>query len=292
MPGRDKRITFLSFARRDFAVRMAGLMLRPPERIPMPLNPTPDSLPKAAHVPDLWLAASECLAQAIARHSPAVFTTSLGLEDMVVLDLISRAGLEVDVVTLDTGRLHDETHALIDTARSHYRRPIRALHPQADALETFTALEGSNPFYRSIELRKRCCDIRKLEPLSRALQSKALWITGLRRAQSGTRTGIEVLEFDTQRNLHKLNPLADWSTQQVLDYIVHHAIPVNPLHARGFPSIGCAPCTRAVQQGEDERAGRWWWEQADTRECGLHVAPDGRLVRSRSSSTHTAAGAV
>jgi len=258
----------------------------------MPQNPRPHSPPDGVPQSALWQSASDCLSQSISRHSPAVFTTSLGLEDMVVLDLISRAQLAVDVVTLDTGRLHDETHALIDTARDHYRLPIRALHPQAEALQAFTAREGSNPFYRSIELRKRCCEIRKLEPLTRALAGKALWITGLRKAQSGTRTGIEILEFDHQRDLHKLNPLADWSTQQVLDYIAHHSVPVNPLHARGFPSIGCAPCTRAVQDGEDERAGRWWWEQPDTRECGLHVAPDGRLMRTRSNTPHAAAGAV
>lgn len=226
-------------------------------------------------------AAIERLCDAVERHRPAVFTTSLGVEDMVVLDLIHRAGLEVTLATLDTGRLHPETHALMDQARERYGRTLRVFAPQAEALEAFTSAEGVNPFYRSIDLRKRCCGIRKTEPLGRALAGHGLWITGLRRAQSVTRAELEILARDDSHGLMKLNPLADWLEDDVWAYARDNDVPTNPLHAQGYPSIGCAPCTRAVTAGEDPRAGRWWWEQPDTRECGLHLTPDGRLVRSR-----------
>ncbi len=229
-------------------------------------------------------AAEASLRDAVAAHAPAVFTTSLGIEDMVVLDLIHRIGADVDVVTLDTGRLHDETYALMDKAREHYGRPIRALYPERAALEAFVAAEGVNAFYRDIELRKRCCEIRKIEPLRRALAGKRLWITGLRRQQSVTRSDLQLLAPDAQYGLMKLSPLADWTGDDVRDYARRYAVPVNPLHERGFPSIGCAPCTRAIAPGEDERAGRWWWESAETRECGLHMTPDGKLVRARIAS--------
>ncbi|MCX7229997.1 MAG: phosphoadenylyl-sulfate reductase [Burkholderiales bacterium] len=231
--------------------------------------------------PDRVQAAAALLRDAIAAHAPAVFTTSLGLEDMVVLDLIVREGLDVEIVTLDTGRLPEATHVLLDAARERYGRPIRALHPDAAALEAFVLAEGSNAFYRSVELRKQCCAIRKVEPLRRALAGKRLWITGLRRAQAVTRGALEPLAYDTDHGLTKASPLADWSTQDVADYIAAHDVPVNTLHAQGYPSIGCAPCTRAITPGEDERAGRWWWESPQTKECGLHVAPDGRIVRTR-----------
>jgi phosphoadenosine phosphosulfate reductase len=225
--------------------------------------------------------AGRSLAAAVAAHRPAVFTTSLGVEDMVVLDLIDRGGLDVEIVTLDTGRLPEETYALLDQAREHYRRPIRAFYPDAQVLEGFVLENGVNSFYRGIDLRKRCCEIRKTEPLQRALAGKQLWITGLRREQSVTRADLELLARDTAHGLMKLNPLADWSNDDVWAYVRQFDVPTNPLHARGYPSIGCAPCTRAVQPGEDPRAGRWWWEQAETRECGLHMSPDGRLVRAR-----------
>jgi phosphoadenosine phosphosulfate reductase len=221
------------------------------------------------------------LADAFAAHHAPVFTTSLGLEDMVVLDLIHKSGLPVEVVTLDTGRLYEETYALLDRARERYARPIRIYWPQADALEAFVAQEGVNPFYRSIDLRKRCCEIRKTEPLKRALAGKDLWITGLRRTQSVTRTTLQAFDRDELHGIDKCNPLVDWSSQEVSAYCEQFKVPVNELHQRGFPSIGCAPCTRAVTAGEDERAGRWWWESAQTRECGLHMAPDGKLVRAK-----------
>ena len=224
--------------------------------------------------------AADRLQDGASRHAPAAFASSFGVEDMVVLDLIARLALDVEVFTLDTGRLHEETLELIDRSRDRYRIPIRVMTPDAAALEAFVAANGVNAFYRGVELRKQCCEIRKMQPLRRALAGKALWITGLRREQSVTRTDLDVLAFDAANGLMKLNPLADWTSTEVWDYARHFDIPVNPLHGCGFPSIGCAPCTRAVQEGEDPRAGRWWWEQPESRECGLHVAPDGRLVRS------------
>jgi len=231
---------------------------------------------------DLHIAqASERLRGALDAHAPAAFASSLGAEDMVILDLLHRLALDVEVFTLDTGRLPEETHALLAQARRRYARPIRVLYPEAAALEAFVAEHGSNAFYASIALRKRCCELRKLEPLRRALRGKRLWITGLRREQSVTRADVPVLAEEAANGLLKHNPLADWSSADVWAYVERFDVPTNVLHQRGFPSIGCAPCTRAVAPGEDERAGRWWWEQPESRECGLHVDPQGRLVRTR-----------
>lgn len=239
----------------------------------------------AAAVPDRWRIAAARLGDAVAAHAPAVFTTSLGREDMVVLDLIARDSLPVEIVTLDTGRLPEATHALLEVAREHYDLPIRVMWPDTAALEAFVVAEGTNAFYRSVELRRACCGIRKVEPLRRALAGKGLWITGLRRAQAVTRTGLDVLERDVEHGLMKSSPLADWSTADVLEYVAARGVPVSTLHAQGYPSIGCAPCTRAVAPGEDERAGRWWWESPQTKECGLHVSPDGRITRARTDAT-------
>ena len=219
------------------------------------------------------------LVDAVARHPAATFASSFGAEDMVVLDLIHRLRLDVEIFTLDTGRLHEQTHALMARARQRYGRPVRVFCPDADELERYVAAHGNNAFYDSVALRKRCCEIRKLAPLRRALQGKALWITGLRRGQSLARSDADLLAFDAVNGLMKLNPLVDWSDADVWSYVERHDVPVNALHAQGFPSIGCAPCTRAVTPGEDARAGRWWWEQAGARECGLHVDAQGRLVR-------------
>jgi phosphoadenosine phosphosulfate reductase len=229
---------------------------------------------------------STWLCEAVAAHAPAVFASSFGAEDMVLLDLIAGLGLEVDVFTLDTGRLPEETHELIARAARTYRHPIRVLFPDAAEVEAFVAAHGINAFYDGIELRKRCCEIRKLVPLRRALRGKRLWITGLRREQSAARADVAVLANDSANGLMKLNPLADWSEQEVWAYVEKFDVPTNPLHGRGYPSIGCAPCTRAVQPGEDPRAGRWWWEQPDSRECGLHVDPQGRLVRKAAAAVH------
>jgi phosphoadenosine phosphosulfate reductase len=227
----------------------------------------------------------ERLQQAVHAHAPAAFSSSFGVEDMVILDLIARGGLDVEVFTLDTGRLHDETLALVAQARERYGRPIRVMFPDAAEVEVLVLEHGVNAFYRSIALRKRCCEIRKLAPLRRALRGKALWIAGLRREQSVTRSEVPVLARDGAYGLMKLNPLADWAEHDVWDYVRRFDVPTNPLHQRGFPSIGCAPCTRAVQPGEDARAGRWWWEQPETKECGLHMDPSGRLVRAKANVT-------
>ena len=227
--------------------------------------------------------AARRLRDGVARHAPAAFASSFGAEDMVLLDLVERLNLDVDVFTLDTGRLPQETLALIARCGERYQRPIRVMVPDAAELESFVGHFGVNAFYRNVELRKRCCEIRKMQPLRRALAGKGLWITGLRRAQSVTRTEVAVLAADPANGMMKLNPLADWEHDDVWSYLRRYDVPVNALHARGFPSIGCAPCTRAVQPGEDPRAGRWWWEEAQSRECGLHVAADGRLARGRAA---------
>ena len=229
--------------------------------------------------------ASRSMQNGIACHAPAAFASSFGAEDMVLLDLIERLDLDVDVFTLDTGRLHEETLDLIARCRQHYRRPIRIMVPDAAELESFVGRFGVNAFYRDIGLRRQCCEIRKMRPLRRALAGKGIWITGLRRDQSVTRAAVAVLEADEANGLMKLNPLADWHNDDVWSYLKRFDVPVNALHERGFPSIGCAPCTRAVRPGEDPRAGRWWWEQAETRECGLHTASDGRLVRGPAHAT-------
>ncbi|MCW5620057.1 MAG: phosphoadenylyl-sulfate reductase [Burkholderiales bacterium] len=226
-----------------------------------------------------------CLSRALEQHPQAAFASSFGVEDMVILDLIHRLDLTIEIFTLDTGRLHEETHALIARARTAYGRAVHVFHPDTEELETYVAAHGSNAFYDSLELRKRCCAIRKLGPLRRALQGKSLWITGLRRAQSPARSTTQELAFDAGNGLMKLNPLVDWSEAEVWAYVERHQVPVNALHRRGFPSIGCAPCTRAVHPGEDPRAGRWWWEQSGARECGLHVDTHGRLVRAHTTTT-------
>lgn len=204
------------------------------------------------------------------HHPPAALASSLGAEDMVLTDLIAKHALPIAIFTLDTGRLPGETYALIDRVREHYGLPIDVHYPDARALEAYVRVHGVNGFYRSRELRERCCAIRKAAPLARALATRSAWITGQRRAQSVTRRDLAVEEFDVEHNLPKFNPLADWSDAEVWDYVRAHDVPTNPLHARGYPSIGCAPCTRAIEPGEDIRAGRWWWEHPEHRECGLN----------------------
>jgi phosphoadenosine phosphosulfate reductase len=206
-------------------------------------------------------------------HAPAVLASSFGAEDMVLIDLVARHALPIEILTLDTGRLPDATHAQIDRVRERYGLAIRVLHPDAAALEAFVATNGSNAFYRSIELRRACCAIRKSAPLARGLAGMRGWITGQRRAQSITRADLAVEEFDAERGIPKFNPLADWSEDDVWHYLRSNAVPYHPLHDQGYPSIGCAPCTRPIEPGEDLRAGRWWWEQPEQRECGLHRRP-------------------
>jgi len=199
------------------------------------------------------------------------FADSFGAEDVVLLDLLLAADPQARVFILDTGRLHQETYELIDKARYRYGRGFEVYTPQAPALEKLLTESGPNSFYDSVDARKACCFIRKVEPLGRALAGVEAWITGQRRAQSQTRTELAMIEQDEAHGgILKLNPLADWTEEQVWDYIQAHKLPYNRLHDQGFPSIGCAPCTRAVKPGEDLRAGRWWWENPEHKECGLH----------------------
>lgn len=218
---------------------------------------------------------------AVRTYSPATMATAFGLEGMVILDMIERIGLEIDVFTLDTGRLPEETYAFMDVVRARYERPVRVFFPEPAQVEEFVLAHGMNAFYRSVALRKRCCEVRKIEPLRRALAGKKLWITGLRKEQSVTRADIEALAYDEVNGLMKLNPVADWSEADLWNYVKRFDVPTHPLHDRGFPSIGCAPCTRAIQAGEDARAGRWWWEEPESKECGLHLDPTGKLVRAK-----------
>jgi phosphoadenosine phosphosulfate reductase len=211
------------------------------------------------------------LTQAAAK-APAAFSTSLGLEDMVLTDLIVKHAPSIGLFTLDTGRLHPETLALLAQTEAHYRRRIAVYVPQAAALEHYVRLNGINGFYDSVSQRQDCCAVRKVEPLKRALADKRAWVTGLRRDQAPSRAALSESAFEPEYQLTKFNPLFEWTLDDVNAYLKEHKVPVNPLHAAGFPSIGCAPCTRAVAPGEDIRAGRWWWESSDKKECGLHVA--------------------
>jgi phosphoadenosine phosphosulfate reductase len=201
------------------------------------------------------------------------FSTSLGLEDQAILHGIAGTGARVDVFTLDTGRHFPETLETLDRSERRYGLRIRAIAPEAAEVETLLARDGVLGFRHAIDARKACCDVRKVRPLQRALAGAAAWIAGLRRDQSAGRGGIAFAAWDDEHRLIKVNPLADWPLDRLEAYVAANAIPVNPLHARGFPSIGCQPCTRAVRPGEDVRAGRWWWEQENGKECGLHADP-------------------
>ena len=214
--------------------------------------------------------ATQLLQTIAANHAPAAFANSLGAEDMVLADLICTHAPEISQFTLDTGRLPEETYQLIQRVRTRYKLPLRVYFPQAESVEEFVNTHGPNAFYESVDLRKRCCHIRKIEPLRRALAGHQAWITGLRRSQSTTRADTQLQEWDEDNRLHKFNPLIEWSEQDVWGYIRRFDVPYNVLHDKGYPSIGCAPCTRAISAGEDIRAGRWWWEHEDLKECGLH----------------------
>lgn len=207
--------------------------------------------------------------------APVVFANSFGAEDMVLTDLIARHYSEIAMFTLDTGRLPQETYDLMQKVRQHYGVSVQVYFPDTASVENYVAQHGPNGFYESVALRKSCCYLRKVEPLKRALLGKQAWITGMRREQAVTRDSLEIASFDSTHGLHKFNPLCDWTNQDVWDYIRHHEVPYNALHDRFYPSIGCAPCTRAITPGEDIRSGRWWWENPDLKECGLHVGKTG-----------------
>lgn len=203
--------------------------------------------------------------------SPITFANSFGAEDMVLSDIILKNQLPIEIFSLDTGRLPIETYDLIAKTEQHYQAKLNVFFPQTKSVEFYVKKHGINAFYESIELRKSCCNIRKVEPLQRALSGKKAWITGMRAAQATTRTSLPVREYDAGNKLEKFNPLSDWSESEVWAYIRLKDVPYNALHDQFYPSIGCAPCTRAITLGEDVRAGRWWWEDPINKECGLHV---------------------
>jgi phosphoadenosine phosphosulfate reductase len=226
--------------------------------------------------------------------SPArlAFATSLGMEDMVLTDIIARHAFPVDIFTLDTGRLPTETYDLLAQLEKHYPTiRIRVVFPMAQAVQDMVQDQGINGFYESAQARKACCAVRKIEPLKRALQGASAWITGLRREQSEARAELTLTSFDELTQLEKINPLLDWTADDINGYIAAQEVPISALHAKGYPSIGCAPCTRAIASGEHPRAGRWWWEISQVgqaaQECGLHLDASGRLVRANKEQTAT-----
>jgi len=221
-------------------------------------------------------AAQALLADIAGNWAPAAFANSLGAEDMVLTDLIAKFNANspahpIEIFSLDTGRLPLETYDLMAAVQAHYGLKLKIYFPQASTVEDYVRANGINAFYESIELRKGCCYVRKVEPLKRALADKKAWITGMRAEQAATRGNLATREYDEGNGLEKFNPLADWSEKEVWTYIKQNAVPYNALHDKFYPSIGCAPCTRAISLGEDIRSGRWWWESADTKECGLHL---------------------
>ncbi|STQ93299.1 Phosphoadenosine phosphosulfate reductase [Janthinobacterium lividum] len=226
-------------------------------------------------------ATEQTLTRIAAGFSPAVFASSLAAEDMVLTDMILKAKLPIGIFSLETGRLHQETLAVLDKVKTRYDHDITLYRPQPEAVAAYVEQNGLNAFYNSVEMRRECCRIRKVEPLGRALAGNKAWVTGQRRAQSTTRAELLVQEDDAAHAMTKFNPLADWSEEDVWAYIRANDVPYNALHDQGYPSIGCEPCTRAVQPGEDVRAGRWWWENPDSKECGLHMV-DGKLIRIKS----------
>jgi phosphoadenosine phosphosulfate reductase len=223
----------------------------------------------------------EVLTWALGNYKNISLASSFGAEDVTLIDMIAKIKPDAHVFTLDTGRLNSETYDVIAKVQQKYPQlQLRIMFPQAEAVEQMVSAKGINLFYDSVENRKQCCYIRKVEPLGRATQGLDAWITGLRRDQTANRSTMETVELDGDRNIAKINPLIDWTNEQVWEYIRANDVPYNALHDQNFPSIGCAPCTRAVQAGEDLRAGRWWWEMSN-QECGLHVTSDGRLVRAK-----------
>ena len=212
------------------------------------------------------------LQQAAADYSPCTQASSLGAEDVVISHLINALQLDISIFVLETGALHNETLALLERTEAHSRAPIRVFRPQHEAVIQFVKNEGQDAIYKTMALRKACCDIRKMEPLSRALKGQRAWITGLRREQSNARADVPLLD-NSAPEIAKFNPLADWTWGDVWHYISQNQVDYNPLHDEFFPSVGCAPCTRAIAMGEDFRAGRWWWENEAAKECGLHARP-------------------
>jgi len=222
--------------------------------------------------------APEILEWALATYSDRfAIATSFQKSGMVVLDLAARLGRPFRVFTLDTGRLPEETHRMAATVRERYGVTVEMVSPDADEVETMVKQHGPDLFYDGVEFRQLCCEMRKVRPLARKLRELDAWATGLRRGQSETRAAVR--KADEVGGRIKISPVADWSSDQVEEYIHAHGVPVHPLYSQGYESIGCAPCTRPVEPGEDERAGRWWWERDAKKECGIHFAPDGSVAR-------------
>ncbi len=211
-------------------------------------------------------------------HRSIVFTTSFGLEDQLILHVLRQHPIDVEIVTLDTGRLFPQTHEVWMESERRYGVRIRSVYPQTAAVEAVVAAQGINGFFHSRDARVACCHVRKVEPLNRALVGAAAWITGIRAGQSEARRDVGLVNVDWDRGILKFNPLFDWTREAVLSFTQEHDVPVNALHAKGFASIGCAPCTRAVTPGENERAGRWWWEDDGKKECGLHERRRGNAI--------------
>jgi phosphoadenosine phosphosulfate reductase len=237
----------------------------------MSINVNLDDQALLASVTRKTTAARALLRQIAGDFAPAVFANSLGAEDMVLTDLIVGDKLGIEIFSLDTGRLPLETYDLIAEVKKHYGLALKLYYPRHELVEAWTRDNGINAFYESVELRKGCCFVRKVEPLQRALAGRKAWITGMRAQQSATRDGLPVRAFDEGNGLEKFNPLSDWSEIEVWAYIKLNKVPYNALHDKFYPSIGCAPCTRNVTPGEDVRSGRWWWENPESKECGLHV---------------------
>lgn len=217
-----------------------------------------------------WQELLDTLAAISTRHPDAVFASSLAAEDMVLAHAIFHARLPIEVFTLDTGRLHPQTLAMVDRIAERYGVSLNVVRPEPDAVRAHVAQHGEFAFYDSVQLRKTCCDVRKVQPLRRTLAGRSAWLTGQHRDQAVTRAGLQEVEYDQTFGLQKYNPLASWTHEQIWAVIRSYDLPYNPLHDQGYPSIGCDPCTRAVRPGEHPRAGRWWWEQASSKECGLH----------------------
>ncbi|WP_082541015.1 phosphoadenylyl-sulfate reductase [Pseudolabrys sp. Root1462] len=257
------------------------------------LDPAPDADPAAvvAHLNaiagtlDLF---GRLKAARAALPGKLTFTTSFGLEDQAIAHAILSQHLDVDLVTLDTGRLFQETHDVWAATEQRYGVRIRAVAPEASAVAALLAEQGANGFRNSVAARQACCHVRKVLPLKAALNGAQGWVTGLRADQSAHRAAVEFASIDSERGLIKINPLYDWTRDHAVAFTREHAVPVNELHGRGFLSIGCAPCTRAIQPGEPERAGRWWWEDEGKTECGLHANPLHLAARAKLTETHNA----
>ena len=209
------------------------------------------------------------LQRAVAEHGDVVYSTSLGIEAMVLMDLVFTYAPEIEVFTLDTGRLHPETLDLLDRVERRYKQRITVFYPNTASVEELVSKNGINGFYIGLEERQACCAVRKVEPFMRAIKGRKAWVTGVRREQSAERAKVEPIAWDERYDMWKISPLLDWTEADINDYVKAQALPYNPLHDQGYPSIGCAPCTRAVEPGADPRSGRWWWENPESRECGL-----------------------